>query len=49
MIAYVIVQDLARALSVPVNPNKILTKRIGKVQENMENQFLLLKFQDVVK
>ena len=39
-------QDLARALSVPVNPNKFLTKRIGKVQENTEHQFLLLKFKD---
>ena len=42
-------QDLARALSVPVNPNKFLTKRIGKVQENTEHQFLLLKFKDIIK
>ena len=42
-------QDLARALSVPLNPNKFLTKRIGKVQENTEHQFLLLKFKDIIK
>ena len=29
-----IVQDLAKALSVPVNPSDLSTKRIGRIQEH---------------
>ena len=44
-----IVQDLARALSAPVNPNEVLTKRFEKLQEHTGHQFLLIKFKDVLK
>ena len=42
-------QDLAKALSVPVSSNEVSTKRIGRIQEHTGHQFLLVKFKDVIK